>query len=61
LAIKLDMEPFGSNRKRAPQTETEIQMGRDMMVEYDSPVLLVGENIESPCFVDTQCLDPVEN
>jgi hypothetical protein len=55
------MEPFGSNRKRAPQTETEIQMGRDMMVEYDSPVLLVGENIESSCFVDTQCLDPVEN
>lgn len=53
------MEPFGSNRKRAPQTETEIQMGRDMMVEYN--VLLVGENIESPCFVDTQCLDPVEN
>ena len=31
------------------------------MVEYNSPVLLVGENIESLCFVDTQCLDPVEN
>jgi len=25
------------------------------------PVLLIGENIEPPCFVGTQCLDPVEN
>ena len=26
-----------------------------------SPVLLIGENIEPPCFVGTQCLDPVGN
>jgi len=25
------------------------------------PVQLVGENIEPPCFVGTQCLDPVGN
>jgi len=26
-----------------------------------SPVLIIGENVEPPCFVGTQCLDPVGN
>jgi hypothetical protein len=33
LIAKLDLEPFGSNRKRAPQTEIEIQTDGDIMVE----------------------------
>ena len=50
LIAKLDLEPFGSNRKRAPQTEIEIQTDGDIMVEWElgTPlVLLVGKNIEN--------------